>query len=227
MKVKELHRWDIAPKEAVALQQRLRERLVFRELQKTPKLIAGVDVSYEKHGDLFHAAIVILSFPGLEVIEESCASGRVDFPYIPGLLSFREGPVVIEAFKELKTVPDLAIFDGQGIAHPRGIGIASHIGLFLDIPTIGCAKTRLVGEYNEPGIDKGEFATLVYHGLEVGTVLRTRKGVKPVFVSSGHLVTIEESRELVLGCSTKYRLPEATRRAHILSNKIRIESQSP
>ena len=221
MKINELHRWDIEPKEAVALQKKLRERLVFRELQKTPKVIAGVDVSYEKHGDLFHAAIVLLSFPRLEVIEKACASARVDFPYIPGLLSFREGPVVIEAFKRLKTIPDVAIFDGQGIAHPRGIGIASHIGLFLEIPTIGCAKTRLVGEYDEPGIDKGEFTPLVLQGLEIGAVLRTRKCVKPVFVSPGHLITIEESAKIVLECSERYRLPEPTRLAHHVSNEER------
>jgi len=211
----------MAPKEAVALQKRLRERLVLGPLQKQPEVIAGVDVSYEKHGDLFHAAVVLLSFPGLEVIEEVCASGRVAFPYIPGLLSFREGPVVIEAFRRIKTVPDVAIFDGQGIAHPRGIGIASHIGLFLDIPTIGCAKTRLAGTFGDIGNERGDCSPLLKDGLELGAVLRTRKGVKPLFVSPGHLITIEESARLVLECCTRYRLPEATRLAHHLSNEER------
>jgi deoxyribonuclease V len=226
MLIRDIHPWNLPPKEAVSLQKELRAHLVFKPMPRMPRLIAGADVSYDKGSDIFHAAIVVLSLPDLEMLEEVSASGRVDFPYIPGLLSFREGPIVLEAFKKLESTPDLVIFDGQGIAHPRGIGIASHIGLFLGVPTIGCAKTRLVGEYAEPGPEKGDFSALFKDGTEIGSVVRTKRRVKPLFVSPGHLITMEESLDIVLKCSSRYRLPEPTRRAHLLSNRVRRESQT-
>jgi deoxyribonuclease V len=227
MVTRDIHQWEMQPKEAVSIQKGLRAKLKFQHLPKIPRLIAGADVSYDKGSDIFHAAIVLLSFPGLETVEEASASGRVDFPYIPGLLSFREGPIVIKAFEKLVNIPDVAIFDGQGIAHPRGIGIASHIGLFLGVPTIGCAKTRLVGEYDEPGMGKGDFSPLTRDGREIGAAVRTKRGVKPLFVSPGQMITIEESIDIVLKCSSRYRLPEPTRRAHLLSNRVRRETQIP
>ena len=215
------HPWNLPPKEAIALQRELSHKVVLKQLERPPQIVAGVDVSYDRGSDLFFAGIILLTYPGMEPVEEATADSRVTFPYIPGLLSFREGPVVLKAFEKLKGSPDLIIFDGQGIAHPRGVGIASHMGLILDIPSVGCAKTRLCGDYDEPGMEKGDYSTLTLKGEEVGAVLRTRKGVKPVFVSPGHMIDIKSSTEIILACSLKYRLPEPTRQAHLLVNRVR------
>ena len=221
MIVAETHSWDISPKEGIELQWCLKKKLKLRRLVKPPETVAGADVSYDKGSKQFFAGVVVLKFPGMEIIDESSAEGIVVFPYIPGLLSFREGPVLLEAFRRLKTTPDVIIFDGQGIAHPRGMGIASHIGLLLDRPSIGCAKTKLCGDFDEPGYEKGSYSPLLMKGEELGVVLRTRSGVKPLLVSPGHLVDIKGSLDIILACSKKYRLPEPTRQAHLFVNRVR------
>ncbi|MBN1678954.1 MAG: deoxyribonuclease V [Anaerolineae bacterium] len=207
------HRWDVSPKEAIALQHDLAGHVITTEPLplESIRLVGGVDVSV-KNG-VSRAAVVVLRFPALDVVEIKKAGRPTPFPYVPGLLSFREGAVVLDAMRQLESPPDVFIFDGQGIAHPRRIGIASHIGLFIDVPTVGCAKSRLTGRHDTPGIDKGNWVPLVDHGDTVGVVLRTRTNVKPVYVSVGHRATLDTARDLVLRCTTCYRLPETTRAA--------------
>jgi deoxyribonuclease V len=165
----------------------------------------------------------VLAYPSLEVIEKIFAAERSSFPYIPGLLSFREGPPLLKAFARLRRAPDLVIFDGQGIAHPRGVGLASHMGLFLDIPTIGCAKTRLCGTYDAVGEAVGTHAALRHDGRVIGAVLRTKERVKPVFVSPGHKIGLARAMEIVLSCGAGYKLPEPVRLAHLAVNRFRRE----
>lgn len=225
MKIHHLHRFDVGFREAVQIQETLRDKLVLhgRGLSRRPAIIAGADISYGKGSDVFFAAIVLLSYPSLAVIEEIFAAERSSFPYIPGLLSFREGPPLLKAFARLHRAPDLVIFDGQGIAHPRGIGLASHLGLFLDIPTIGCAKTRLCGTY-EPVTERvGSHADLRHDGRVIGAVLRTKERVKPVFVSPGHKIGLARAIEIVLSCGAGYKLPEPVRLAHLAVNRFRRE----
>ncbi len=221
MMIKDLHPWEVSPKEAVGIQTSLRERVRLTPLASPPSTVAGVDVSYDRGSDHFFAAVVVMTFPELHVVEETSEEGRVTFPYVPGLLSFREGPVVLKALRKLDAVPDVIIFDGQGIAHPRGLGIASHMGLFLGIPTVGCAKTKLCGFYDEPGMERGDYSPLILNGKQVGVVLRTKRGVKPLFVSPGHLIDVRGGLEIVLSCCRRYRLPEPTRQAHLLVNRVR------
>ena len=205
------HEWDVTPEKAREIQRRLSERVVTRSGLRKISFVGGADVSVKE--DRGCAVCVVMKFPELEMVEEVMAEGRVRFPYIPGLLTFREGPLLLEAFAKLKKEPDVMIFDGQGIAHPLGLGLASHIGVVLGRPTVGCAKSRLVGEYREPGPDKGCASALVYRGRRVGSVVRTRAGVRPVFVSPGNQVGFDSSVSLVLDCARRYRLPEPTRAA--------------
>lgn len=221
-----LHDWSMNFREAVALQRELAARVLLVDgLHRPLQRVAGVDVSYEKHGDLFFAAVVVLSFPDLEPCEEAFAVDRVTFPYIPGLLSFRELPVVLEAFRCLHTVPDVVLVDGQGIAHPRRLGIASHLGLWLDLPTVGCAKSRLCGEHSSPGAHRGDQVPLTLDGERIGTVLTTRDRVKPLYVSPGHKTDIPTATEIALACVRRYRMPEPTRLAHLLTNRLRREAK--
>lgn len=208
------HAWDLSPREAIALQKRLAGQVDTSMPVDVDslELVAGVDVSVKNN--VSRAAIVVLTFPGLEIVEAVTERIPTPFPYISGLLSFREGEVILAAHARLKHRPDAYIFDGQGIAHPRRIGIASHIGLWWGAPTVGCAKTRLIGQHDEPAPEKGSFTPLVHHGEQIGVVLRTRTNVKPVFVSPGHHATIDSARELVLRCTTRYRLPAPIRAAH-------------
>ncbi|MBN1312497.1 MAG: deoxyribonuclease V [Anaerolineae bacterium] len=213
------HSWNLTPKDAIALQRELVEQvdtqtpINFETLQ----LVAGVDVSVKN--DVSQSAIVVLSFPDLQIIEAATATMPTTFPYIPGLLGFREGAVILEAYKKLQHQADAYIFDGQGIAHPRRFGIAAHIGLWLDAPTVGCGKTRLCGQYGEVGAEKGSYSVLMHRGEEIGAVLRTRTNVKPVYTSPGHRATLDTARELVLRCATRYRLPEPIRAAHNTAGK--------
>jgi len=186
------------------------------------KLIAGADVSTTFASRRFWAAVVVLRWPDFELVEEAYAQREAHFPYIPGLLSFRELPVILEAVRELKTSPNLILCDGQGLAHPRRFGLACHLGLWLNIPSIGCAKTRLVGTYAEPGPNRGEWSSLEHAGAVVGSVLRTRARSKPIFISPGHLMDVDGSREWALRCCRKSRLPEPIRRAHLAVNRYRI-----
>lgn len=208
------HPWALSPSEAIALQKTLAAQVDTRTPLDLDGLqrVAGVDVSVKDN--VSRAAIVVLTFPALEVVEAVTSQMPTPFPYISGLLSFREGAVILEATRKLRHQPDVYLFDGQGIAHPRRIGIASHIGLWWDAPTVGCAKTRLVGTHHEPGVEKGTYAALWHRGEQVGVVLRTRSNVKPVYVSPGHRATHDTARELVLRCAVRYRLPEPIRAAH-------------
>jgi deoxyribonuclease V len=208
---------------AVRRQLEFRGRLVLRGGPRRVRLVAGADISYDRGSDRFHAAVVVLRLPGLAPEEQATARGESPFPYIPGLLSFREGPLLMRAFKRLRCRPDAVLFDGHGIAHMRGFGIASHLGLLLDLPSVGCAKSRLVGEHDEPGPEVGDRVPLRHEGRTVGAVLRTRREVKPIFVSPGHRIGTPAAVRLVLRCGGGYRLPEPTRRAHLLANLLRRE----
>jgi deoxyribonuclease V len=212
------HRWDLTPKEAMALQVKLATRVVREDTAREVRRVAGVDVGFEDDGKVSRAAVAVLEFPGFALAERVVVREPTPFPYIPGLLSFREAPAVLAAFERLRAVPDLILYDGQGVAHPRRFGIASHIGLLLDTPTIGVAKTRLVGEHRQLPERKGAWVPLVDHGETIGAVLRTRASVMPLYVSIGHRVSLEGAIRWVMACTTRYRLPETTRWAHHLAS---------
>ena len=219
MKIRPLHNWDLSVSQALEVQKHLRKLIrlknSFRGIHRIKK-IAGVDCAISADGKRIYGGVIVYSFPDLKEIERHCESATLDFPYIPGLLSFREGPVLLKVIKLLNHPPDLFIFDGQGIAHPRGIGIASHLGLFLDKPTIGCAKSRLCGEFKEPGKRRGDFSPLLSkEGKTIGAVLRTRDAVRPVFISPGHQIDIKTSLEIIMQCLDRYRIPKPTREADI------------
>ena len=207
------HSWSLSPKGAMALQTELSARIVFDSslVFSQIRTVAGIDCHYR--GNVAVAAVVNLDLISLQTIETATATRPVDYPYIPGLLSFREGPAILSALKKLKASPDLLIFDGQGIAHPRRLGIASHIGLLVEIPSIGCAKTKYIGQYSEPDSVKGSFSYLDDRGDTIGAVVRTRNNVKPVYVSIGHRINLLDSIRVILKCCHKYRLPEPIRRA--------------
>lgn len=210
------HRWDVSPEEAVAIQLRLRSRVQKSNgfALESLRTVAGVDAAYREGG---RAAVVVLSYPEMEPLEEAVASRETVFPYVPGLLSFREAPPVLDALASLRARPDLLIFDGQGYAHPRRMGLASHLGVYLDLPSIGCAKSRLVGRYQEPGPNTGDRSPLMDHGEVVGAVVRTKPRTNPLFISIGHKIDLETAVEVVLRCLRGYRLPEPTRLADRLS----------
>ncbi len=207
------HPWNIPEDEALKLQKKLASEVVKVDSFDEIGAIAGVDVAYEKDGDKLFAAVVVLDAQSLQIIETATAADVAQFPYIPGLFSFRELPPICQALSRLKTVPDLIVCDGQGIAHPRRFGLASHLGVLFNIPTIGCGKTRLIGEATEPVNNRGGFAPLVDHDEVVGRVLRTQTGVKPVYISIGHRISIETACDWILKLSPRYRLPETTRYA--------------
>jgi len=224
-------RWNkekLTIKEAVSIQRELASKVRLTPYEGVPSLVGGVDLSYSKKTGNFFAGLVIIAKEGEEfkVIEKVRFTGTPDFPYVPGLLSFREGPAVLELMRRVKNRPDVLFLDGQGIAHPRFLGIAAHIGVLLEIPSIGVAKSRLVGEYEEPGDEKGNFTPLMYHGKQVGAVLRTRRKKKPVFVSPGNLITVADAVRLTLDFTGRYRIPEPTRLAHLFVNRLRVE-QNP
>ncbi|HET9979255.1 MAG TPA: deoxyribonuclease V [Ktedonobacterales bacterium] len=212
------HPWDVSPDEAVAIQKRLRAELAQGEPVTLDQIhtVAGVDASYREIG---RAAIAVFSFPNLALIEEVTAMREAPFPYIPGLLAFREGPVALAAYERLTIQPDLLIFDAHGYAHPRRMGLASHLGVYLDRPSIGCAKSRLTGAYEEPGPEPGAWSSLVSRGEEIGRVVRTKARTKPIFVSVGYRITLPLAVEVVLRCVRGYRLPEPTRIADKLTKQ--------
>ena len=216
-----LARWPVRLPEAKALQESLRKRVRVRSLRTRLRRIAGCDVSVERAADRVFAAVVLLEWPSMRRLGCATSVGRIRFPYVPGYLTFREGPVLDAAFRRLAMRPDLVIFDGQGIAHPRRCGLASHLGVVWGVPSIGCAKSRLIGEAADPGPDPGEWSPLVHEGEIVGSVLRTRRGVKPVWVSPGHRIDHAGSREIVLQACSRFRLPDATREAHLEVNRLR------
>lgn len=220
--------FDVTPKEAVRLQEMMRGKIETSSPLDLTRLrfVAGVDVSYLKGDDSMFAAAAVFSYPALEVVESRSGSAPVNFPYVPGLLAFREAPAIIAVLGGLKTEPDVLLVDGHGVAHPRGAGIASHLGVALGLPSIGVAKTVLVGDFSEPGPERGASSPLALEGRTVGLALRTRRGVKPVFVSVGHLADLESAAWLALSCCGRYRLPEPIREAHRLANLARVSNNA-
>lgn len=223
MKIQKLHSWKVSTHDASEIQRSLSNRILQKHTIpiKEIKLIAAADVSFNRYSKFLYASVVLVNFPDLSLNSFYTGKFETNFPYIPGYLSFREAPPVLKLFQQIKVVPDILLCDGQGIAHPRGIGLASHLGLFLDIPSIGCAKSVLVGDYDEPNWRKGSISYLKYQDKIVGAALRTRSYVKPVFVSCGHKVNLEDSLKIILKCSPKYRIPEPLRQAHAKVNEIR------
>jgi len=211
------HPWAVTPEEAVAIQRELAPLVREEPLPAPPQSIAGVDMSVR--GDQVQAAVVLLAYPALTLMEEAVWQGVVEFPYVPGLLSFREVPAVLRSLEQLSIMPDLIMCDAQGRAHPRRLGLASHLGVLLDWPTVGVAKSLLTGSHRTLGPTKGEQAPLHAGQETIGAVVRSRDGVKPLYVSVGHRITLAEAIELTLACTTRYRLPEPTRQAHLLSKK--------
>ena len=214
-----IHRFDVTPREAVALQRELAGRVRARgAAARRLRLVAGVDCALDGAGVL-HAAAVLCAAPGWEVVAEASAAGRPGMAYVPGLLSFREAPLVLEALGRLEGEPQAVLVDGQGIAHPRRLGIAAHLGLHLDVPVVGVGKSRLVGEHEEPGPERGDSAPLVHRGERIGSVVRTRARVKPVYVSVGNRISLAAAVRVVLATCTRYRLPEPVRQADLLSRR--------
>jgi deoxyribonuclease V len=217
-----LHTWDITPAEAVRLQNELRSLVLSRdESLREFRTVAAMDVSYDRHSPWIFAAVVVLRLPTFEVADQAVVRTRATFPYVPGLLSFRESPAGLAAWERLRTRPDCVLCDGHGYAHPRRFGFACHFGLLVDLPTIGCAKSVLVGEYQRLGTKRGCVSDLVHDGDVVGVAVRTRAATSPVFVSVGHRISLPRAVETVLVCSPRYRIPEPIRRAHVLVNRLR------
>lgn len=224
MQIKKLHNWNLTYAQAIELQKRLAGQVKHTKLKKQPETIAGLDCAFSKNGEKIIAAVVVLKLPGFELIETTNATKNVTFPYIPGLLSFREAPVCIAAAQKLRNHPCVFMIDGQGIAHPRRLGLAAHLGLFFDKPTIGCAKSRLTGQFDEPPSEKGAYTPLKDNDEIIGAVLRTRTNVKPVFISIGHKCLLKDAIEITLACTTKYRLPEPTRLAHQFVGRLKLKT---
>lgn len=245
MNIRNLHRWGVTPKEAIEIQHKLQKKIAFRDFSKEIRLVAGADAAFStldklcfanakpksalsktkqiicqgsKKENLVHGAVCIFSFPDMELVEEKTDTIPLRFPYIPGLLSFREGPVLLKCFEKIKNTPDVILFDGQGIMHPGKMGIATHLGILLNKPAIGCAKSYLYGEFNLPTSAKGALEYVIDKNREIiGACLRTRKDVKPIFVSTGHKISLSKAIDIVLACTKRYRLPEPLRYAHRLA----------
>ena len=219
MKIYQDHTWPSTLEEAIVIQEKLRYQVITEDQLSEPiQYVAGVDMGFEADGTISRAAVAVLSFPDLQVIETSLAHRPTTFPYVPGFLSFREIPAVLDALEKITTIPDIILCDGQGIAHPRRLGIASHLGLLIDMPTIGVAKSLLVGKHEELPEIKGSKQPLIYKGETIGAVLRSRTGVKPLYISSGHRISLPTAIDYVLRCTPKYRLPETTRIADKLAS---------
>jgi deoxyribonuclease V len=239
MEYKKLHDWDLSRTEAVALQKKLREQVRVEPLNREVQTIAGCDISFNKFSEIVYAGIVVLRLSDLEIVDRATAITRITFPYIPGLLSFRETPALLEAWEKLNTAPDVVMLDGQGFAHQRRFGIACHFGLITGLPTLGCAKTVLVGRYDEPDERAGSYSLMTDKGEVVGAAVRTKDRVAPVYISVGNLIDLPGAINLALRCvkgyageseslfesglasKSKYRIPEPTRQAHLLVNEIR------
>jgi deoxyribonuclease V len=213
-----LHEWDVTPAQARAIQIRLADRVVLDDDFENIRYVAGADIGFEDHNRTTRAAVAVLELPDLNEVETAVVRRPTRFPYIPGLLSFREVPAVLDALEGLRLRPDLILCDGQGYAHPRRFGLACHLGVVTDLPTIGVGKTRLIGSYREPADKRGDWEPLVDSGETIGAALRSRAGTRPIFVSIGHRVSLVTAIAYVLRCTGRYRLPETTRRAHRLAS---------
>jgi deoxyribonuclease V len=226
MNIPELHPWPRSQSEALKIQHNLKNRIIAAGSLKGVKLIAGVDTAFDHIEDMLFAGVCLYNFPELEEIDRATTSAKALFPYIPGLHAFREGPVMLKALSKLNTRPDLIMFSAHGIAHQRGIGLASHLGLFVDIPSVGCARKRLVGQYEEPGPEAGAASPLLIDNCEVGRVYRTRAKVKPVFISPGYRCDIDEAVEIVVKCLCGNRIPEPIQAAHRLANRMKRNNKN-
>jgi deoxyribonuclease V len=214
MRIARRHNWHVTPAEAIEIQKKLAGEVLKTGSITDTRYIAGVDISVSRFTKMGIGAVVVLNYPDLHVVEIQVVTDKIMFPYVPGLLSFREAPLLLAAFKKIKIKPDIVMVDGQGYAHPRRFGIASHLGLLLGIPTIGCAKSRLCGEHEMPDTQAGSYTELKDNGEVIGAVLRTRENVKPVYVSIGHMIDLPAAIRWVIACCRGYRLPEPTRLAH-------------
>jgi deoxyribonuclease V len=221
VKIQSLHSWDLTPTQAVALQRELAARVDARSPLTHCELVAGADISYNRFSSTLYAAVVVIRMEDASVVETQGTVTDVHFPYVPGLLSFRESPILLETFAKLKTQPDAVMVDGHGFSHSRRFGYACHLGLWLDRPTLGCAKSRLVGTFKEPGQKPGSLSPLMDHDEVIGQMVRTKRGVKPVFVSVGHRIDLPSAVRLVLATCRGYRIPEPTRLAHLHVNAMR------
>ncbi|BAY15352.1 endonuclease V [Anabaenopsis circularis NIES-21] len=219
MKIYQPHTWPQTLEAAITIQESLSQQVITEDQLREPiSYVAGVDMGFTADGTISRAAVAVLSFPDLQVVETTLAHRPTSFPYIPGFLSFREIPAVLDALEKIQTVPDIILCDGQGIAHPRRFGIASHLGVILDMPTIGVAKSLLIGKHQELPETRGSWQPLIHKGETIGAVLRTRIGVKPLYISSGHKISLTTAIDYVLQCTPKYRLPETTRVADKLAS---------
>ncbi len=218
MKINQRHDWPLTAEEAIPIQQELAKEVIICDRLDTIQYVAGVDMGFEESGSISRSAVAVLSFPDLQLVEQAIAYRPTTFPYVPGFLSFREIPAVLDALAKLTIAPDLILCDGQGIAHPRRFGIACHLGLLIDVPTIGVAKSLLVGKHEELPLERGAWKPLLHRGETIGAVLRSRTGVKPLYVSSGHRVSLPSAIDYVMRCTPKYRLPETTRWADKLAS---------
>ncbi|MDD5082000.1 MAG: deoxyribonuclease V [Dehalococcoidales bacterium] len=226
VKIQDLHGWQVSTSQARAIQQELAARVLRSGTIISPRFIAGTDISIDKVSGIATAAVVVLDYPGLRIVESRLVRGEPGFPYIPGFLSFRELPLILTACQQLAITPDLIFTDGHGIAHPRRLGVASHLGLLLDTPTIGCAKSLLCGQYQEPGFEAGSNAEIVDRDEVIGAAVRTRTGVKPVYVSIGHRLDLETAIYWAQQCCRGYRLPEPTRLAHLVAGSHLKQNQA-
>ena len=221
-----LHSWNVSTEEAIQIQEALRGRIILKKTFSKVKTVGGGDVAYSKNGNHLFGAMVVLSFPSMEILDMATVEGKTPFPYIPSLLSFREGPILINIFRNLKIKPDVLMVDGQGIAHPRGMGLASHMGLWFNLPSIGCAKTPLLDEFISPGPLRGSYEWIRREGKKVGAVLRTKDKVNPLFVSPGHRIDLKTSIQLILESCQGFRMPEPLRKAHQASLLVRREASN-
>ncbi len=247
MDYQKIHEWNLSRSEAVELQKELRHQVIIEPLKTEARLVAGCDISFNRFSDIVYAGIVVLKLPELEIVNRATVVTKAQFDYVPGLLSFRETPALLEAWEQLGTRPDVVMLDGQGLAHPRRFGIACHFGLLTGSPTLGCAKTVLVGKYDEPEKEAGSYSLMEHRGEIVGAAVRTKDNVAPVYVSVGNRIDLEGAIGLTLKCvkgyqpptatdslfdsrpasKSKYRIPEPTRQAHLLVNEIRRSEKTP
>jgi len=219
MQIQTRHEWPSTVEEAVAIQRQIASEVIIKDLLDEPvRLVAGIDVGFEQEGNVTRAAIAVLRFPELILEEEVLTKRPTSFPYVPGLLSFREIPAILDALGAMKSLPGLLLCDGHGIAHPRRLGIASHLGVITGLPTLGVGKSILVGRHDPIPQEKGSWQPLMHRGEVVGAALRTRPNVSPVYISPGHRISLESAIRFVMACVTKYRLPETTRYAHDLAS---------
>ncbi|MGB1241239.1 MAG: deoxyribonuclease V [Chitinophagales bacterium] len=218
------HPWNLSSQEAIELQQKLRSKVKIKAMSKPLQYIAGADISFNRGEDTVYVGMVVLKYPEMIEVERAVLIDEANFPYIPGLLSFRETPLLLKAWEKLSIKPDLIVTDGHGLAHMRRFGVACHLGLLTDTAAIGCAKKILVGKHDVLGEEKGSVAYIEDKDEIVGAVLRTRKNVKPVYISAGHKINLEEAIEVMKTCAVNYRIPEPTRQAHLIVNELRREN---